>query len=163
MYNVLNITKYGILFDINYVFRYNTSTKGVNMKRFIEHELNEEEHEMVDEGLDQYIYIGKEIDENELKKIEKELEAEQKKDEQERYELDKLDDLYNKLKNTNCTENREKIIKEAKQILNNPKKIKDTDIHKKFGIPISTLQDWKNREKDNWRKKIYLYLKKEIE
>jgi len=132
--------------------------KGVIMKRFLENP-TEEELEMIQNGMDQYLYLGKEIDDNEVKKIEKEFDEYTK----EKYELNQLTDLYKQLKVTKNTEDKEKIIKEANRILNNPKKIKDTDIHKKFGIPISTLQDWKNREKDNWRKKIYFYLKKEIE
>lgn len=128
------------------------------MKRFLENP-TEEELEMIQNGMDQYLYLGKEIDDNEVKKIEKEFDEYTK----EKYELNQLTDLYKQLKVTKNTEDKEKIIKEANRILNNPKKIKDTDIHKKFGIPISTLQDWKNREKDNWRKKIYFYLKKEIE
>jgi len=41
--------------------------------------------------------------------------------------------------------------------------MKDTEIHEKFGIPISTLQDWKKRDDDNWRKKLYLHLKNDDE
>lgn len=34
------------------------------------------------------------------------------------------------------------------------------DLTRLFGIPTSTLQDWKNRDDDNWRKKLYDFLKK---
>ena len=37
--------------------------------------------------------------------------------------------------------------------------MKDTEISRKFGLPISTIQDWKKTDKDNWRYKIYHYLK----
>ncbi len=41
-----------------------------------------------------------------------------------------------------------------------PKKARtDTEINKLYGIPTRTLQDWKNRSKDNWRLKIYETLK----
>jgi len=39
------------------------------------------------------------------------------------------------------------------------KKITDTAINKRFGIPISTIQDWKKTDKNNWRFKLYAYLK----
>jgi len=35
----------------------------------------------------------------------------------------------------------------------------DTEICKKYNIPKSTLQDWKNRDKDNWRYLVYKKLK----
>ena len=35
----------------------------------------------------------------------------------------------------------------------------DTDIKKVFSIPTRTLQDWKKRDKDNWRHILYGYLK----
>ena len=38
-------------------------------------------------------------------------------------------------------------------------KIKDTEISKGFDIPISTLSDWKKRENENWRSRLYNYLK----
>lgn len=43
--------------------------------------------------------------------------------------------------------------------------MKDIEINRKFGIPISTIQDWKNTDKDNWRFKLYTFLKiqKELE
>ncbi len=37
--------------------------------------------------------------------------------------------------------------------------LKDTEITKKYGVPRSTLQDWKNRDIDNWRYKVYMKLK----
>ena len=37
--------------------------------------------------------------------------------------------------------------------------MKDTEISKKYGIPISTLQDWKKSGKENWRYKVYMKLK----
>jgi len=132
------------------------------MKRYIENELNEEELEMIQNGNDKYLYFGKDIEENELQKIEKEIEKKYDEYIKEKYELNQLTLLYEHLKIVKNTEDRKQIIKEANQTLNNSQKIKDTDIHKKFGIPISTLQDWKKRNNDNWRKKIYLYLKKEV-
>lgn len=125
------------------------------MNRFLENP-TEEELEMIHNGMDQYLYLGEKIDDNEIAQIEKEF----NKIEKERYELDRLTNLYEKLKVTKNIYDRKEIMKEARQILNNSGKTKDTDIHKKFGIPISTLQDWKKRENDNWRKKLYLYLKK---
>ena len=37
----------------------------------------------------------------------------------------------------------------------------DVAISKKFGIPIQSLQNWKKRDKANWRHKLYVYLKKD--
>ncbi len=37
--------------------------------------------------------------------------------------------------------------------------MKDIDMNRKFGIPLSTLQDWKKADKENWRYKLYMYLK----
>ncbi len=37
--------------------------------------------------------------------------------------------------------------------------MKDVEINKKFGIPVTTLQDWKKADKDTWRNKVYLHLK----
>ncbi len=37
--------------------------------------------------------------------------------------------------------------------------MKDIEMNRKFGIPLSTLQDWKKSGKDNWRFKMYMYLK----
>ena len=39
------------------------------------------------------------------------------------------------------------------------KVIKDKDLSINLNIPPSTLQDWKKTEDDNWRKKIYNFLK----
>ncbi len=39
------------------------------------------------------------------------------------------------------------------------KVIKDKDLSENLNIPSSTLQDWKKTEDDNWRKKIYNFLK----
>jgi len=50
-------------------------------------------------------------------------------------------------------EKAEEEIKEKIEILN------DTEISKKFGIPTRTLQDWKNKNSDNWRTKIYQKIK----
>ncbi len=41
------------------------------------------------------------------------------------------------------------------------KKLTDVEISCKYGIPTRTLQDWKNKDKDNWRSKVYLSLKNE--
>jgi hypothetical protein len=38
-------------------------------------------------------------------------------------------------------------------------KMFDTDITKKIGIPVTTLQDWKKKSPDNWRYKLYTFLK----
>jgi len=37
--------------------------------------------------------------------------------------------------------------------------MKDVEINKVFGIPINTLQEWKKNPDDNYRKKLYLFLK----
>jgi len=37
--------------------------------------------------------------------------------------------------------------------------MKDIEINKVFGIPINTLQEWKKNPDDNYRKKLYLFLK----
>ena len=37
--------------------------------------------------------------------------------------------------------------------------LKDTEISNKFKVPVRTLQDWKKSDNDNWRKKLYNYLK----
>ena len=34
-------------------------------------------------------------------------------------------------------------------------------MRKKYNLPSSTIQDWKNRDKDNWRYKIYMKLKQD--
>lgn len=39
--------------------------------------------------------------------------------------------------------------------------MKDTEIKQYFGVPISTLQDWKKSDPDNWRNKVYKLLKKQ--
>ena len=39
------------------------------------------------------------------------------------------------------------------------KKIKDIEISRQLGIPISTIQDWKNSDKKGWRYKLYLRLR----
>jgi len=36
--------------------------------------------------------------------------------------------------------------------------MKDIDLHNRFGIPISTLYVWKNKEKTNWRYKLYWFM-----
>lgn len=41
--------------------------------------------------------------------------------------------------------------------------IKDTKIKELFGVPISTLQDMKKSDKDNWRYKVYTFLKSQTE
>jgi len=41
--------------------------------------------------------------------------------------------------------------------------IKDTKINDLFGIPIRTIQDMKNADKDNWRLKVYTFLKNQDE
>ena len=37
--------------------------------------------------------------------------------------------------------------------------MKDIEISRKFGLPISTIQDWKKADKDTWRYKVYIKLK----
>ena len=37
--------------------------------------------------------------------------------------------------------------------------LSDTDITRLLGIPNTTLRDWKKLSSDNWRKKLYLFLK----
>ena len=39
------------------------------------------------------------------------------------------------------------------------KKIKDTDIARQLGIPITTIQDWKKSDKNGWRYNLYMKLK----
>ena len=39
------------------------------------------------------------------------------------------------------------------------KKVFDTDLTQLLGIPRSTLQDWKKYDSDNWRKRLYVFLK----
>ena len=40
------------------------------------------------------------------------------------------------------------------------KKKSDVEISTEIGIPTRTLQEWKKKDKNNWRKKIYNKLKK---
>lgn len=40
--------------------------------------------------------------------------------------------------------------------------MKDIEIKKEYNIPLSTLQDWKKADKDNWRKKVYDLLQSQI-
>jgi len=40
--------------------------------------------------------------------------------------------------------------------------MKDTEISKRFGIPISTLSDWKKRDQRNWRYKLYWFIKEKL-
>lgn len=42
-------------------------------------------------------------------------------------------------------------------------KITDTSISKFFNLPYQTISDWKKADKNNWRYKIYSFLKKNIE
>jgi len=37
--------------------------------------------------------------------------------------------------------------------------LKDTELTELFGVPRQTLQNFKNRSEDDWRYKIYHYLK----
>jgi hypothetical protein len=37
--------------------------------------------------------------------------------------------------------------------------VKDTDLKELLGIPIQSLQNFKKREKDDWRYKVYHFLK----
>jgi hypothetical protein len=41
----------------------------------------------------------------------------------------------------------------------NKKKLYNTDITALLGVPKSTLQDWKKQAPDNWRYKLYIFLK----
>lgn len=41
--------------------------------------------------------------------------------------------------------------------------MKDTKITELFGVPRSTIQDMKNTDKDNWRFKVYTFLKSQNE
>lgn len=38
-------------------------------------------------------------------------------------------------------------------------KLSDMDIVRMIGIAKNTLQDWKNTNEDNWRNKLYTFLK----
>ena len=46
-------------------------------------------------------------------------------------------------------------------VINQRKTMKDIDINKYFGIPISTIQDWKKSDPNRWRYKLYKHLKKQ--
>ncbi len=35
-------------------------------------------------------------------------------------------------------------------------------IKERFGVPLSTLQDWQKRDADNWRKRMYDHLVEKI-
>jgi hypothetical protein len=37
--------------------------------------------------------------------------------------------------------------------------LKDIELVRIFGIPNSTIQDWKKGDKNNWRYKLYTYLR----
>lgn len=37
--------------------------------------------------------------------------------------------------------------------------LKDTEIQELFGLPVTTLRDMKKKSEDNWRYKVYNYLK----
>jgi hypothetical protein len=37
-------------------------------------------------------------------------------------------------------------------------KMKDIELSKSVGLPVSTIQDWKKRKKEDWRHKIYRIL-----
>lgn len=39
----------------------------------------------------------------------------------------------------------------------------DTDIAKRFEMPIRTLANWKKQDKKNWRRKLYIYMKEKLE
>ena len=39
------------------------------------------------------------------------------------------------------------------------KKLFDTDLTELLGIPNTTLRDWKKYDSDNWRKRLYDFLK----
>ncbi len=41
--------------------------------------------------------------------------------------------------------------------------IKDTKITELFGVPRSTIQDMKKSDVDNWRRKVYTFLKNQNE
>ena len=41
--------------------------------------------------------------------------------------------------------------------------MKDTDISKFFGIPSRTLASWKIADKNNWRRKLYLFMRDRLE
>ena len=36
--------------------------------------------------------------------------------------------------------------------------MKDTEISNLFGIPYSTIADWKKRSSNDWRAKLYTYI-----
>ena len=38
-------------------------------------------------------------------------------------------------------------------------KLDDSNITQLLGIPSATVRDWKKTSSDNWRKKLYLFLK----
>jgi len=37
--------------------------------------------------------------------------------------------------------------------------MKDTEINKKYGVPLRTLQHWKHKPTTDWRYKVYMKLK----
>jgi len=36
--------------------------------------------------------------------------------------------------------------------------MKDKDLFERFGVPVGTLYVWKNKEKTNWRYKLYWFM-----
>ena len=40
--------------------------------------------------------------------------------------------------------------------------MKDTQLKERFGIPISTLSDWKKADSKNWRYKLYWFMKTKL-
>lgn len=41
--------------------------------------------------------------------------------------------------------------------------MKDTEIAKKFDLPYPTLAGWKKAPKENWRRKLYHFMKDKLE
>jgi hypothetical protein len=41
------------------------------------------------------------------------------------------------------------------------KKMSDTEIGRIFKMPISTMQDFKNKDKDDWRYRVYTFIKQQ--
>ena len=40
--------------------------------------------------------------------------------------------------------------------------MKDIDICKRFNIPYRTLAEWKTKDKDNWRYKLYWFMQNKL-
>jgi len=37
--------------------------------------------------------------------------------------------------------------------------LKDTEVKKYFGVPVTTMRDWKKKDKNDWRYRVAMFLK----